>query len=229
MILRAASGLGGVAAGNRRLASPGGRQTLLAFETPDADGKTPIGLVIWFEGRRSSNICRPPRASGFADRRACLSRRPSRTPTACTDHGGCRRATKDCETRKSAGFSGGDRAPEDSGGRRAGGRSEIRTHGGLAPTAVFKTAALNHSAILPSPGYIRAFYRRGRSRHATLPPFAVETPHRASIDSDAVRRVNLRRRAGRDFWNRIRKGKRRGLPASSFRVSGPASFRQEDP
>jgi hypothetical protein len=32
-----------------------------------------------------------------------------------------------------------------------GGRSEIRTHGGLAPTAVFKTAALNHSAILPSP------------------------------------------------------------------------------
>jgi hypothetical protein len=31
----------------------------------------------------------------------------------------------------------------------SGGRSEIRTHGGLAPTAVFKTAALNHSAILP--------------------------------------------------------------------------------
>ncbi|PZR84772.1 MAG: hypothetical protein DI537_31950, partial [Stutzerimonas stutzeri] len=25
----------------------------------------------------------------------------------------------------------------------------IRTHGGLAPTAVFKTAALNHSATLP--------------------------------------------------------------------------------
>jgi hypothetical protein len=34
-------------------------------------------------------------------------------------------------------------------GHGAGGRSEIRTHGGLAPTAVFKTAALNHSAILP--------------------------------------------------------------------------------
>jgi hypothetical protein len=31
-----------------------------------------------------------------------------------------------------------------------GGRSEIRTHGRLAPTAVFKTAALNHSAILPT-------------------------------------------------------------------------------
>lgn len=32
----------------------------------------------------------------------------------------------------------------------AGGRGGIRTHGGLAPTAVFKTAALNHSATLPS-------------------------------------------------------------------------------
>jgi hypothetical protein len=30
-----------------------------------------------------------------------------------------------------------------------GGRSGIRTHGELAPTAVFKTAALNRSAILP--------------------------------------------------------------------------------
>jgi hypothetical protein len=30
-----------------------------------------------------------------------------------------------------------------------GGRGGIRTHGGLAPTAVFKTAALNHSATLP--------------------------------------------------------------------------------
>ncbi len=32
---------------------------------------------------------------------------------------------------------------------RIGGRGGIRTHGGLAPTAVFKTAALNHSATLP--------------------------------------------------------------------------------
>ena len=30
-----------------------------------------------------------------------------------------------------------------------GGRGGIRTHGGLAPTAVFKTAALNRSATLP--------------------------------------------------------------------------------
>jgi hypothetical protein len=31
-----------------------------------------------------------------------------------------------------------------------GGRGGIRTHGGLAPTPVFKTGALNHSATLPS-------------------------------------------------------------------------------
>ena len=33
-----------------------------------------------------------------------------------------------------------------------GGRGGIRTHGELAPTAVFKTAALNHSATRPFPG-----------------------------------------------------------------------------
>ena len=37
------------------------------------------------------------------------------------------------------------------GGRHEiGGRGGIRTHEGLAPLAVFKTAALNHSATLPS-------------------------------------------------------------------------------
>jgi hypothetical protein len=30
-----------------------------------------------------------------------------------------------------------------------GGESGIRTHGGLAPTPVFKTGALNHSTISP--------------------------------------------------------------------------------
>src|SRR6266542_932688 len=35
---------------------------------------------------------------------------------------------------------------------RAGGGGGIRTHGGVAPTAVFKTAALNHSATPPSVG-----------------------------------------------------------------------------
>src|SRR5437763_1723776 len=32
---------------------------------------------------------------------------------------------------------------------RPGGEGGIRTHGGLAPTAVFKTAALSHSATSP--------------------------------------------------------------------------------
>jgi hypothetical protein len=31
-----------------------------------------------------------------------------------------------------------------------GGRGGIRTHEGVAPLAVFKTAALNHSATLPA-------------------------------------------------------------------------------
>jgi hypothetical protein len=38
----------------------------------------------------------------------------------------------------------------------AGGRGEIRTHGGLAPTTVFKTVALNRSATLPILDYIEA-------------------------------------------------------------------------
>ncbi len=33
---------------------------------------------------------------------------------------------------------------------KGGGRGGIRTHGRLAPTPVFKTGALNHSATLPS-------------------------------------------------------------------------------
>ncbi len=41
-----------------------------------------------------------------------------------------------------------------------GGRGGIRTHGGLAPTAVFKTAALNHSATRP--GGVRDVPERGR-------------------------------------------------------------------
>ena len=32
-----------------------------------------------------------------------------------------------------------------------GGSGEIRTHGGLAPSSVFKTGALNRSATLPWP------------------------------------------------------------------------------
>jgi hypothetical protein len=35
----------------------------------------------------------------------------------------------------------------------SGGRGGIRTHEGLAPLAVFKTAALNHSATLPCERY----------------------------------------------------------------------------
>src|SRR6266566_1147385 len=43
---------------------------------------------------------------------------------------------------------------------KAGGEGGIRTHGGLAPTAVFKTAALNHSATSPSGHEILEHKRR---------------------------------------------------------------------
>ena len=42
-----------------------------------------------------------------------------------------------------------------------GGSGEIRTHGGLASSAVFKTAAFNRSATLPAPGSLQQ-----RGRHA---------------------------------------------------------------
>ena len=38
--------------------------------------------------------------------------------------------------------------------RDDGGWGGIRTHGGLSPTAVFKTAALNHSATHPARGAV---------------------------------------------------------------------------
>ena len=41
----------------------------------------------------------------------------------------------------------------------SGGSGEIRTHGRLAPSAVFKTAGLNHSPTLPSPEILTAVQR----------------------------------------------------------------------
>ena len=55
----------------------------------------------------------------------------------------------------------------------SGGRGGIRTHEGLAPLAVFKTAALNHSATLPyrSIKYLGAFAAGTSANIATqLPP-----------------------------------------------------------
>ena len=48
-------------------------------------------------------------------------------------------------------------------GRRSGG-SRIRTHGQLAPPAVFKTAALNHSAIPPDADPKLALLRKNVNR-----------------------------------------------------------------
>ena len=57
-----------------------------------------------------------------------------------------------------------------------GGRGGIRTHEGLAPLAVFKTAALNHSATLPRVEIIMIFLfstRHGGLFATALLPFHV--------------------------------------------------------
>lgn len=38
---------------------------------------------------------------------------------------------------------------------RGGGAGEIRTHGGISPTAVFKAAVLSHSTTAPIPSSLR--------------------------------------------------------------------------
>ena len=49
---------------------------------------------------------------------------------------------------------------------QTGGQGGIRTHGELAPTAVFKTAALNHSATCPHGRRHSAMGRRGKKNLA---------------------------------------------------------------
>ena len=51
----------------------------------------------------------------------------------------------------------------------SGGRGGIRTHGTLASTAVFKTAALNHSATLPVPPRRSSGNYRRRRRASSCP------------------------------------------------------------
>lgn len=41
--------------------------------------------------------------------------------------------------------------------KELGGKGGIRTHGALADSTVFKTAAFNHSATFPTPATIHAY------------------------------------------------------------------------
>ena len=66
----------------------------------------------------------------------------------------------------------------------SGGRSEIRTHGGLAPTAVFKTAALNHSAILPRRRCFASLL--GARPAAPRPPFSRPSGRAGSKRSSGI-------------------------------------------
>ena len=65
-------------------------------------------------------------------------------------------------------------------GRNGGGEGGIRTHGELAPTAVFKTAALNHSATSPSgaPSYHRPPIASGMGRARRAMNADGRAPHR---------------------------------------------------
>ena len=66
-----------------------------------------------------------------------------------------------------------------------GGRGGIRTHGGVAPTAVFKTAALNHSATLPAADALQALQADAalaQAHAAMLPPHSPRP--RGQIDPD---------------------------------------------
>src|SRR5262245_54350740 len=56
----------------------------------------------------------------------------------------------DAKAFQDSGFGGQLRGWANAGRHEIGGRGGIRTHEGLAPLAVFKTAALNHSATLPA-------------------------------------------------------------------------------
>jgi hypothetical protein len=52
-----------------------------------------------------------------------------------------------------------------------GGRGGIRTHGGLAPTPVFKTGALNRSATLPNDPLMTVARKEGKGFQRLLTLF----------------------------------------------------------
>src|SRR3954462_14766992 len=81
------------------------------------------------------------------------------------------------------------------GGCRNGGEGGIRTHGGREPTAVFKTAALNHSATCPAAALAAPpLGRKGGGRRGCGAIRATVAPNRvfmvpAPVASEAWRRV----------------------------------------
>ena len=86
------------------------------------------------------------------------------------------------------------------------GRGGIRTHGGLSPTAVFKTASFDHSDTLPWPTVARGRARqaatgkgighrwRGQAREALFPLPVVACDHRVTARRQVRRRPRRCRR-----------------------------------
>src|SRR6516164_1414708 len=69
----------------------------------------------------------------------------------------------DARAVQDGGFCGQWRGWANGGRHEIGGRGGIRTHEGLTPLAVFKTAALNHSATLPCLELARLFCSQRRT------------------------------------------------------------------
>src|SRR5438270_13319874 len=82
--------------------------------------------------------------------------------------------------------------------RRSGGQGGIRTHGGREPTAVFKTAALNHSATCPCaalapPRALRKAAALDSAQVAVGPGRATGAPNRVFIKAVPVASAAWRR------------------------------------
>jgi hypothetical protein len=76
-----------------------------------------------------------------------------------------------------------------------GGRGGIRTHGTVSRTAVFKTAALNHSATLPALVFV-CFFSFPAGQFVAAATELLRTPLRGRLYRLADRCVNLFRSVG---------------------------------
>ena len=119
----------------QRLEVHHGSCTLNAGRHPGCGVKRCVGVGLWLAEdlglRTSAQHC-----SGLSARFCHIPAEWSRTVLVCLTRKRSRRGPNDANTSIITAIYGG--------------RGGIRTHGGLAPSAVFKTAALNHSATRPS-------------------------------------------------------------------------------
>ena len=117
-----------------------------------------------------------------------------------------------------AGVRKGDRTKKLVFARARDGRGGIRTHEGLAPLAVFKTAALNHSATLPRS-------QRQRLTHwpwQTKVDIAAESRRRPLFAGPCLARTYLKQTAGTT-------GRAAAIRSGSIERRGPGGARPSPP